>query len=469
MNRLTMFFQEIFNKPEKALLFFVLPFALLTAIILPPFQAPDEHTHFYKAVQLSEGKLIGHRMEVKGDPDYLLVGDYLPERYKATADHYISLRLSTTEKVDHQQLKTDLSNPIVGSKLVPTPFENTVVYPPLSYIPQALAVFFTNIFTKNVLIQLYVARLVNVVVCIVILYFAVKRIPIGKWAVMLLATTPLAYLLYASTSGDGMTISLSVLFIAQTLYLLSRTSPITKKDSKKLVILSALLGFCKPPYLLLAGLVLAIPIKRFLSKKQFYLTVGISILTPLVIAGIWNIAVSHLYLNVSPGSNTSGQLHYIIHNPIDYIQTIARTYLGDAGTYVPADMIDMSAGLAIVMPLWFIVLEYLFIVIAILTEAPKLLTKVISVRLRVLSGLLLVIGFLAINTLLYVSYTAVGLGTIIGLQGRYFIPFVYLLIPALGGLLVVDKKRRTRLTYVIGVFIIFVSIASVVTLYTRYY
>ncbi|MER3433396.1 MAG: hypothetical protein C4288_08190 [Leptolyngbya sp. ERB_1_1] len=47
------------KSPERAFLILSLIFGMMFIIALAPFQSPDEPAHFYRAYQLSEGKIIG--------------------------------------------------------------------------------------------------------------------------------------------------------------------------------------------------------------------------------------------------------------------------------------------------------------------------------------------------------------------------------------------------------------------------
>src|SRR3954464_8500313 len=45
--------------PQKFFLLVASLFGVLYALVLPPFQSPDEFNHFYRAWQISTGQLIG--------------------------------------------------------------------------------------------------------------------------------------------------------------------------------------------------------------------------------------------------------------------------------------------------------------------------------------------------------------------------------------------------------------------------
>ena len=56
---------------EKKYLYIALIFGILFVFIVPPFQSPDEDSHFKKAYQVSKGKLYP---EVKKN----VIGNYFP-------------------------------------------------------------------------------------------------------------------------------------------------------------------------------------------------------------------------------------------------------------------------------------------------------------------------------------------------------------------------------------------------------
>lgn len=468
MSRFSKVLISLWSKPHTFLLAFIAPIAIGLVFIVPPFQSPDEHTHFFKAVQLATGKLVGSHMGESSGFAFPLVGDFLPEKYKSTADHYIKLRLDINEKADVGQVFRHLGTPSGGEKLIPTPFENTVVYPPLAYVPQAAAVFIARLFNDSPLVHLYAARLAGLTVAFALFCLAVMRIPRGKWAIVALAATPMSLLLAGSVSGDAITAGLAIFFIATVASFAYRPGLLTRNEMVQLVLLSAALGLCKAPYLLLTLLVLAMPMSRFDSKRMYALIASACVAISIFMAVIWNFVVRHLYINLAAGSSTGEQLQYMLAHPFNFVLTLAKTYLGSAGDYVPRTFIDLSAGLFAPLPIWFICVSFLVIILVVIAEKYPPQLK-ISKKMRWISAAVLITGFVAINALLYLTFTPVGSRTIDGLQGRYFIPFAFLLIPALGGLLPTDSKRYAGLVLFLRCFILFTGMVTLYVLVKRYY
>jgi len=467
LKRTRLMLVKLWVNPVLFLITVVAPIALVMVFLVPPFQAPDEHTHFFKAVQMSEGKLYGHRLGPTLTYPMPVVGDYLPARYSITTHHYFIT--NGHDKVSTAQIKRDIAHPSKDNRPILTPFENTVVYPPLAYAPQAVAIFLTNIMVKTPLIQMYAARIGSMVVVFALLFLAIRRMPFGKWGVVALAATPMSLLLAASCSGDAITAGLSVLFIAQVLAAIANRHKLSKNEIIQMLVVALALGLCKSPYELFSLFIFCIPTSRFKDKKTYVRTVGLAVAVPLVLAAAWAASVHGLYINAAVGSDTSLQAHYTAHHPLGFAHTLASTYFRDAGDYVPRDFIDLSAGLNAPMPLWFVALSYTFIGLVILAEPIKAATIAGGRYLRQSAALLFVIGFSAVNSLLYITFTPVGAKLINGLQGRYFIPFAYLLIPAVGGLLATGSRRYQKLLIYFRCFVLFTALISFATIVKRYY
>jgi len=69
--------------PERIFIFVGLLFGLLFLIVTPPFQAPDEPAHFFRAYEISDLGIIAER---QGDS----VGDFLPQSLTVIVDELMA-------------------------------------------------------------------------------------------------------------------------------------------------------------------------------------------------------------------------------------------------------------------------------------------------------------------------------------------------------------------------------------------
>src|SRR5438128_2418991 len=104
---------------------------VLLVFLVPPFQSPDEQTHFYRAYQLSEGHLIANRLSYGA-------GDTLPKSLSDSFNSFYYLLFQPDKKIDINSFKTVLGKSLNSTSTVETRFENTAPYPPFAYLPQII-------------------------------------------------------------------------------------------------------------------------------------------------------------------------------------------------------------------------------------------------------------------------------------------------------------------------------------------
>ncbi|MDB5178142.1 MAG: hypothetical protein JWN01_85 [Patescibacteria group bacterium] len=453
---------KFFSLPPE--MFFLVVGAPITLILLfttPPFQFPDEFTHFYKEVYLSQGHIMAYKLPS-------LVGADLPIKYSETEGHYSYMYLDETKKLKTNLLFKDLQYPEKDNRLVPTHFENTAAYPPAAYTAQSFAIFITNLITGSVVVQLYVARLASAICWLILIFCAIRLLPIGRWSAVALSLTPLSLVVSASCSNDAITFGLSLLFISQALRAITRTNKITRLEIAAIAINCLLLGLCKPPYFLLIGLVFAIPSVRFQSLKQRMLIMMLFILPAFLSTALWQLAISHVLINVYPGSDTHLQLHYVLAQPLSVLENILHTFLfSPTGDNLILQFVGLNAWFNIHTPFWMILLDYLVIFILVLHEPATTQRVRINKTFRLFCIGICLAGSLTIGLLLYLTFTPVGLDTVIGLNSRYFIPFAYLLIPILNASSLYSRKSHTFI--ILKFLIVFISLLTIPLIITRFY
>jgi uncharacterized membrane protein len=463
-----LFFKRLFRMPLSPQRFFLLiggTLSIALVFITPPFQAPDEATHFYKEVYLSHGHLIAKVL-----PAPHRVGDYLPAKYAQTASNYTYMALNPSQKMHSTILHKDLSHPLSDNTPTLTDFENTAQYAPLAYLPQALSIFIARIFTGSVLLQMYAARLATAVCWTLLAFLAIRFLPFAHWGAVALSMTPLALFLSSSCSNDAITFGICFLFIS----LVLRAIVSKKRLSRNLklgIILSGLgLGLCKPPYLLLILLAAAIPSRKFVTKRQYGVFLTKLFTGTLLLSLVWVLLAHKITLNFYPGSDSIGQVNFIFHHPLSTLKMLLLTmFISPYGNDMLVQVIGLKAWVSAITPLWIIGLSYLLILIGTLYIPRGRRPTLSSPPLRWLSVLIFVSGIFAVWLLLYITYTPVGLNTVVGLNGRYFVPFFYLIIPLLGStsLISVTLEKRSLKLMKFGILLVAVSVLPSVI--SRYY
>jgi hypothetical protein len=200
--------------PERFVAVVGLAFGLLLCVLTPPFAAPDEPAHMYRAWSIANGRLL-----VRGG------GAWVPTSYVDLATQ--SLRQirgvdsgragwGLIRRLAHIPLRSNVRSFVrVPAESWKTPLGYTAPsYTPVGYLASAPAVLLCNLVNAPPLVHLYAARVANVIVATILLVFAIAHAPFGKWTLTLAALVPMSVYVRASSSIDGLTTALAYLLIA---------------------------------------------------------------------------------------------------------------------------------------------------------------------------------------------------------------------------------------------------------------
>ena len=81
---------------------------------------------------------------------------------------------------------------VSGERVISDAGFNTGIYPPVSYLPQALTVAAARLFTSNRLALLYAARIGGWLATIALLYLALSLLPRGQYGLLAVCLMPIA-------------------------------------------------------------------------------------------------------------------------------------------------------------------------------------------------------------------------------------------------------------------------------------
>ncbi|MEI6409453.1 MAG: DUF2142 domain-containing protein [Bacteroidota bacterium] len=191
--------------PDPANLFLALSlvFGVAYALLIPPFQSPDEPNHFLRAWQISEGAFWPDRR-----PDQRLGGE-LPLSPQALADSFAYLKNNYAARLDAALIRRLAALPPDYNKRGFLDFANTAIYAPFGYVPQALAIALLRPFGASVLATLYAARLFNLFVWCSLMFFALRRLSFKKNTIAFIALLPSSLVLAGSCNADVLVNALS--------------------------------------------------------------------------------------------------------------------------------------------------------------------------------------------------------------------------------------------------------------------
>lgn len=402
------------NIKEETLFWCIIPaIFILFLFIIPVTKNHDEPYHWFRILDIAQGNYLTQikddKPNIEMDENAWIIGNQEPEGVKY---NFILNSIKNTKEN--------------GKDTINYEAYTTAIYNPVQYISQTLGVLITSLITQNYMLMAYGARFINMIVSIILLYLAIKIMPIGKRGMLISMCFPIAIEGFTSMSPDAITISISYLLIAYVFNLVfNKEKRIQKTDIFILAILSIIISLCKIVYLPLVGLLLLLPKDKFKTKKQWILTIGIIMGISIIANLIW-LGISYKYLLLYKDGNSSGQLGNLIGNPINYIQRVLTTINVSAGSYIYSLLgCELGWNEFANVGTFFAFIMGVIIVYANLTDS-TLKIKLTKYQKIILCLIVLAIVGL-IFTSLYMQWNEAEDVIIRGVQGRYFIPILPIL------------------------------------------
>ena len=423
-----------------------------TYIIAFPLFAPhDEYYHWGRAYEISEGHLLSE----------------VNDNYSMTKLPLAVSTLYNTEFTNIRYATTYNTKDIRINEWEKAMFDmrTVAVYSPVQYIPQSIGIAIARIFTSRTLVMAYFGRIMNAIMSIILMYLAIKLIPFGKKILFTIAFIPIAVEGFTSLSADAITISISFLLLAYILNLKFNKDikTLTKKHYICLLIMSIVLALCKIVYIPLIFLLLLLPKDKFKDKKHRLLFVssiiGISVLLNLIWLGI---ASTYLAFYESTGS----QVTTVLKHPINFIQIFFYTILNENRLYIYT-MFGYNLGWGEAIHPYSIIPITLMLLLVLNTFADKDVNKKIDTKeTLIITGIvLLIIGLIYAS--LFIQFTPPGYRFILGVQGRYFLPFLPLIM-FITSKINLEYKGKLNLDVITIVTCLLLNISVILTLFERY-
>jgi uncharacterized membrane protein len=457
--RITSFVVRLRLRPEVLFAITALVAGSVYAVITPPFQVPDEGTHFRRTFEVA-----GFRTE---DPPTV------PSSVVRIDSILSRLHFNREERTSKAEILA----------LMDVPMEPGIRQPGLGpdyiapYMPQVFGLWVGQIFTSSPLLLMYFSRFFNLIFAIVVLFFAIRIMPAGKWVLFLLALMPKTIFLLASVSYDAYVISLSFLLIALFLHFAFRPGKmLVWRDLGLLFLLTVLLALAKPPYFIAGFLFLIIPVAKVGSWKKYLLVFSVFVISMLMAQGTFSLlgklvnppdaqgvmkskehpvpqfaglslfasadqpqgpkqgatADSSRKVNPAPQGtpkspfDPQGQVKYIRSHVWDFLKLLAVTNAVDMRENILNNFVGTMGWLDTFMPDRLVNFYLVILLVVALCLTDQDLHP--GWRRKTWFFILFAAGCLAIETAMYIFSSYVGGEIIYGIQGRYFIPIAPLFL-----------------------------------------
>jgi uncharacterized membrane protein len=391
---------------------------VIMVFLSPPFQAPDEPNHFFRAQALSEGDFVAKRTgNVVGAPMSSAIVAWVFGVFDGIAGHP-----ERKQSFDLLWARRDRGPDDQGITFVD--FRNSALYSPIAYIPQALGLGLGRLLRLPLLDAYYLGRLLTLASGVVLCYWTATRLPYGQLTFVMIALCPTFLFEQASFSADGPTCALAAAFCGTTLVTSTAAGPLSRRDVIGLSILGALAVLTKPssaPLPLMALLLL----RRATGSppgrpwREAMVIIGISWAAMLA----WSLVVSGLYViaNPAPGIDPAGQWEWIKAHPIRFAAILLQT-LQTAYRPLFYSAVGVLGWLDTPLTARYVWLFSVALLASGIVAGPRSARS--SGPERGLAAVLVLSTYILIGFISYLTWTPLAAPLIGGLQGRYFLPLI---------------------------------------------
>ncbi len=278
-------------KMQTIFMIFALIFGFVFTIYAPFKAAPDEYVHIASSYYKSN-ELMGIKNSFDGQK--LLVRKCDAKEFTKPINY---------NAFEIQQMYEGFFSTSKGkTELVAVNAKVAQVFAPLYWV-QTLGITLARILGLGFIPMIIFGRIANLLLYVVLVYIAIKIMPIYKTAFTVMALTPIPLQLAGSFSYDTLVISLCFLFIA---YIFNLTYNKEKIEIKDIIILSLIAGCIAPSktvYIAVVGLCFIIPVNKFASFKKAVASYIIIVSCALIMWAGYNIGVVKTLTNDTNVSN----------------------------------------------------------------------------------------------------------------------------------------------------------------------
>ena len=382
-------------------------------IVITPMSVPDEHTHYSAAYQISNYLAFHDNPTVANAADF----DY-PKDWENHNMPSAWLRLFADFFKAPENLASIHIDVLSGIW--------TLQYP-LEYLPQAIGILLARLLGFNFLQLFYFGRFVNLLFYSCCVGIAIKRCPQFKLMLGLVAALPMALQQAASYSYDAFINGISLILVASLLKACIETGPFSRRDYLWIMLSSILLAPAKGAYFFLILLFPAIPVARFRSRKQkITLFLGLIFCAGLFFLLMeWSSIVRIVSASVNERSTQS--LSEILRHPFTVFALLRKTINENLYFWLRCAVGYCMSGLTLYLENWLPEAFYVLLLLSVLSiseESSSAMPK------RYYGYALLVIVFVLFSFLfaMLITWTNQTSSVIEGVQGRYLLPVLPLLL-----------------------------------------
>lgn len=393
---------------EDLFLLISIPLSTMFLVFILPLNVPDEFSHYRTATKVSMFQFFNQNVMIPKNLDEF------------------NLYSLFNSNLSYSNLEAAVSGG----------------YHPILYIFSGFGVWLSKLFELNPIIGIYMGRCANLIIFFIVGYYTIKKIPMGKFLMIIYLLNPMFLQQAASLSVDALTNIFSMLFIAYILYIKYDKKKIETRDFLVLLISFMCVLVGKYAYFLLGLLFILIwkELKEYYkNNKKKALVIAFIV---AVIAASWFIYTRFSSKEVvetltysNPQSEESKLMH-ILKNPLYIIPIYINNFLENGNAYIVTFLGGHLGALNIPVTQIYTLAYAIILLLSIFVDKEK---KEMSRKNKIINIIIFILTFHIVLAGLYLGWGVTTDVIIQGVQGRYFIPILILI------LLLAIRKRNWSL------------------------
>ena len=431
----------------KASFVIIMLIGIIYTLIVPQFSVPDEYTHYLTSYSQSSILLGEKAFDERGN--VLLYEDSSNALVRAshpTVNEYVKEYdgLIGKEKFRINQPYISRAPLTLGS---------------FGYFPQVLGVSLGRILGLNGIQTGVFGRISALLLFAVLISYSLKIIPkFFEKVLFTISILPMTLQQVCSYNYDSVLFTACFFLFAYLLYLIYEKEKINKLDIALVTLSSIIIATIKFVYLPILGLGLLIPREKFTLKNGKTLVI---LMLAVLSLGSYLVVMkcNNLFWNVHE-SNTSSLINYntftisqVIQHPIHEIVIIIATFQRFTADYI-SQMISGPLGwLEMNIPALQLSGFLMMLFYSLFNVEKK---SKIDQKVKLCSGLISMMIILIVILALQISWTPDNSMIVVGVQGRYFLPILPMVLLAMKDVLTI-KAQNTNIVLYYGNVILHIS------------
>ncbi|MCD8021577.1 MAG: DUF2142 domain-containing protein, partial [Lachnospiraceae bacterium] len=424
---------------EQLFVAMALPFGVIFSLVIALYTVPDEPSHIDTAYAISN-ELLG--IEESEKPGYI---------YKRACD----ADMNTEEK---QSLSAD-SWERLYSQLFTLADDTTLVEcaarsnlnnaGKLYYLPQALGITAGRLLGLGMMPTMMLGRLMHVLCYMLLVYFAIRKLPVATTSMLLIACLPITLQQAASFSYDGMINAISFLFVSYCVYALYGEKLLGVRDFLVIALTGCLLASVKGGvYVPLCLLPLAVFFRKdrvHQAQRKYFAALTLLFVFAFAKGNLASLMSRLLAAQGTRSGGASGSevytMGYLLNNPLHALGLFVNTFYKQWDSYL-RNLLGGNLAWREINIKWTVVFATLLILLLSCLRSEK---EPSPGRLeKGYTGFLCLGCYCCIELSMLLAWTPVTYTYITGVQGRYFLPFFFLILFLLRNSLVSLKRNIDR-------------------------